>query len=469
MIDRLSFGFHNPNHAAALACALLPLCFGWRRAAWVGRGVAGGLFAVLLLTQSRTGLIVAALEWAAWWTMRRGKCGFQIPDLRSRMGFRGQGAVFGDRALAWLGKLAVVVLAVGLSLWRLGPRLALDGSILNRPKIWLAGLRLFAANPDGVGLGNSGALASAFLLPGDVPEVRTLVSSHLTLLAECGWLVGWAYLAFLALALCGVRRSPRVGLAFAGLALSACSSTVFDWPVLFGCASQGGLGGTNLALSWLTLALFAVFGARLIIKPTYPPAKQPEGAARRGAFNAENEEERRRGEASTDFTDSHGLWEGASANLHESSPVSIRDNPCQFVDRNSADGVSATLNTEVAENRRHGEVATDFTDSHGLRRRCLRRLTRRMRRSGGTEKHPRISRIHTDREMGYPRINMNRHKSKSVRIRVNPWTKLRQTRGLRRLTRRKRREKDTERGKMFSTGLTRLTGLKEKGQARQIL
>lgn len=30
MIDRLSFGFHNPNHAAALACALLPLCFGWR-------------------------------------------------------------------------------------------------------------------------------------------------------------------------------------------------------------------------------------------------------------------------------------------------------------------------------------------------------------------------------------------------------------------------------------------------------
>ena len=36
--------------------------------------------------------------------------------------------------------------------------MALDGSMLNRPKIWLAGLRLFAASPDGVGLGNSGAL-----------------------------------------------------------------------------------------------------------------------------------------------------------------------------------------------------------------------------------------------------------------------------------------------------------------------
>lgn len=37
MIDCLSFGFHDPNHAAALACALLPLCLGWRRAAWAGR------------------------------------------------------------------------------------------------------------------------------------------------------------------------------------------------------------------------------------------------------------------------------------------------------------------------------------------------------------------------------------------------------------------------------------------------
>ena len=39
-VDRLSFGFHNPNHAAALARALPPLCLGWRRAAWDGRGLA---------------------------------------------------------------------------------------------------------------------------------------------------------------------------------------------------------------------------------------------------------------------------------------------------------------------------------------------------------------------------------------------------------------------------------------------
>ena len=176
-----------------------------------------------------------------------------------------------------LGKAAVAALAVGLPLWWLAPRLALDGSILNRPKIWLAGLRLFAANPDGVGLGNSGALASAFLLPGDVPDVRTLVSSHLTLLAEGGWLVGWAHFAFLALALCGLRRSPRVGLAFAGLVLSACASTVFDWPVLFGFAAQGGLGAANRILSWLTLALFVVFGVWLIVKSATQTGRRGEG------------------------------------------------------------------------------------------------------------------------------------------------------------------------------------------------
>ena len=276
IMDRLSFGFHNPNHAAALACALLPLCLGWRRAAWAGRGLAAGLFVALLLTQSRTGLLVAALEWAAWWALRRGDGGFHISDLRDRMGFRGQRAVFSGRVFVWLGKLAVVSLAVGLSLWWLGPRLALDGSILNRPKIWLAGLRLFAANPNGVGLGNSGALASAFLLPGDVPDVRTLVSSHLTLLVEGGWLVGWAHFAFLALALCGVRRSPRVGLAFAGLALSGCSSTVFDWPTLFDFAERGGLGTVNWALSWTMFALFLGLGAWLAAgSARRPPSARP--------------------------------------------------------------------------------------------------------------------------------------------------------------------------------------------------
>lgn len=265
MCDRPSFGFNNPNHAAALACALLPLCWGWRRGIWLGRIIATTLFIAIVLTQSRTGLIVAALEWAAWWAMRRENGGFQILDFRRRIGFRIGIAVFSSLSPAWLGKLAVVAIAVGLSLWWLWPRLAIDGSILNRPEIWLAGLRLFAANPAGVGHGNSGALVSAFLLPDSIPNVRTLISSHLTLLAEFGWLAGWAWAAFVMLALSGLRQRPRIGIAFAGLVLSAGAATVFDWSVLFDSAAHGGLGWANRALSWMTFALFIAIGIRILL------------------------------------------------------------------------------------------------------------------------------------------------------------------------------------------------------------
>ena len=247
-VTRLGLGFTNPNHAAAALCALLPLCWGWRRHAWLGYSLAAALFAMLLLTQSRTGILVAGLEAAAWWWFvgRRAGCTARAPRRR-----RWPWAVAG---------LAVV----GFSLWWLGPRLALDGSILNRPKIWLAGLRLFAANPGGVGLCNSGTLASAFLLDDGVPEVRTLVNAHLTLLAECGWFVGWAWGAFIALALTGLKESPRIGFAFAGLVASGCSATVFDWAVLLDFAEQGGLEWTNWILSWGMFAFFIGCGTWLV-------------------------------------------------------------------------------------------------------------------------------------------------------------------------------------------------------------
>ena len=241
---RIALGFHNPNHAAALVCALLPLGWGWRGR--LGRVLSGGLFAMLLLTQSRTGLLVAGLEVGAWWwTSRRGAARSASAPYRRR----------------WLWIVPLVL--AGLALWWMGPRLVLDDSILNRPKIWLAGLQFFAANPSGVGLGNSGTLASAFLLDG-IPEVRTMISAHITLLAEFGWIVGWVWLAFIGLALCGVRECPRVGIAFTGLVLSGCSSTVFDWPVLFDFAEQGGLGMMNWVLSWSMFAMFMGFGVWLI-------------------------------------------------------------------------------------------------------------------------------------------------------------------------------------------------------------
>ena len=235
---RWSFGFANPNHAAAAICALFPFCWGWRGGwRWAGRIAGVALCAMLAMTYSRTGMAVLAMEAAALWL------------LQSRSSFstqRRRGAECAEDALELtrcartsesltqklknsntqtllLGSLSVLAVMF-LTLWWMWPRLALDGAILNRPKIWLAGLRLFAANPMGVGFGNSGEIASAFMLPDGI-TVRTLVNSHLTLLAGMGALVGGAWLAFIALGLGVGRTMRRTWVAFAGLAVSAFSAS----------------------------------------------------------------------------------------------------------------------------------------------------------------------------------------------------------------------------------------------------
>ena len=93
-----------------------------------------------------------------------------------------------------------------------------------------------------------------------------MISAHITLLVEFGWFVGFAWFAFISLAILGLRQSPRVGIAFAGLVISGCSSTIFDWPVLFDIADFGGLGVTNWILSWAMFLLFVVFGFYLSLK-----------------------------------------------------------------------------------------------------------------------------------------------------------------------------------------------------------
>jgi hypothetical protein len=141
--------------------------------------------------------------------------------------------------------------------------LVLDGAVMNRPKIWLAGLKLFAANPLGVGFGRSGEIASAFMLPDGI-TVRTLVNSHLTLLVEVGVFVGGAWLAFIALALCVGWKLRRTWVAFAGLALSAFSASVFDRHVLFDFKEMGGFGLVNFALAWGLFGAFVVMGVAMM-------------------------------------------------------------------------------------------------------------------------------------------------------------------------------------------------------------
>ena len=234
------FGFHDPNHAAAAICAVLPFLWGWRRFAWIGWTLSAAFLCALALTYSRTGLLVAAIEVIVWAIVAR----------RS--------------AAALLFTCLGVAVVTGVVVSRFAP----DAGVMNRLEIWWAGLKLAAANPSGVGFGNSGLLVSTFMLDGI--EVRTLVNSHLTLLAEQGWVVGCAWAAFIAAALAGGwRRYPRRWIAFLGLTVSAFASSVFDWHVLFDFTSHGGRGALNFALSWLLFGAFLVMGKGLALERLY--------------------------------------------------------------------------------------------------------------------------------------------------------------------------------------------------------
>ena len=259
---RFGFGFCNPNHAAALICALAPFCWGWRGVRrWCGYAAFAALCVALALTYSRTGIAVLAMEMASWGAMnwRGGIFGRDKsrPSRNGRAGARPSRCCF-----------AAATVALAAVAWWMRGRFAVDGAILNRPVIWLAGLRLFAANPLGVGFGRSGEIASAFLLP-DGMAVRTLVNSHLTLAAETGAFAGFAWLVFVSLTLALGAKFRRAWIAFAGLALSAFSSSVFDWHVLFDFAEMGGLPHSNFLLSWATLILFAGTGVAMIARSTF--------------------------------------------------------------------------------------------------------------------------------------------------------------------------------------------------------
>ena len=239
---RLGYGFYNPNHAAALICALLPFLWEWCfrteqkliRIAPILLTLL--LTAALIFTFSRTGIAVMILEALLYGALKR------------KINWK------------WIGAFAVVTLIL-VFLSGVWMRFRLDGAVMNRPKIWLAGLQLFAANPLGVGGGNSGKLATAFLLPDGI-QCRTLVNSHLTFLVEYGIVFGFIWFAILLYALSRGVGKTAFFCSLVGLAVSALSASVFDPGVLFDFQSYGDLPLLNFILSWgiflLYFALIAV-------------------------------------------------------------------------------------------------------------------------------------------------------------------------------------------------------------------
>lgn len=234
---RYGFGFYNPNHAAALICAIFPFLWGWKRYGYLGWGLSFLLAVPLCMTFSRTGVAVLFFELAAWLVFTR---------------FRNWKIIAGIA----LGLLSLLLL------WGVWNRFVIDGAVANRPSIWLAGLKLYAANPQGAGVGNSGKIVSAFLLDGIT--CRTLVNSHLTLLAEGGIVAGVLWSFMIVLSLMNGTDKPRCWCAFAGLTLSAMASSVFDWDLLTDFRSFGELGTVNFLLSWGLFVLFCGLAVRLL-------------------------------------------------------------------------------------------------------------------------------------------------------------------------------------------------------------
>ena len=228
-IVRQGFGFYNPNHAAALICAIFPFLWGWKKYAWIGWILTFLLTVPLVMTYSRTGVLVLGFELAAY---------FIISKIKNR-----------KLITSIAGGILLILLIGGIF-----GRFAIDKAVTNRPEIWLAGLKLYAANPLGVGLSNSGMIVSNFML--ENIQCRTLVNSHLTLLTEFSIFSGFFWFSFIFYALFSGVKKPRTWCAVAGLCISATSASIFDWNLLSDFQNFGELPLLNFVLSWLMLLLF---------------------------------------------------------------------------------------------------------------------------------------------------------------------------------------------------------------------
>ncbi len=244
---RYGFGFYNPNHAAALICVVLPFVWllflqpqFWKK--FAGFLLSAVLVYALATTYSRSGLVVLALEAVAF---------LAATKLKSWEPF------------AVLGVIVVgVAVVLGVS-----ERFTIDASASNRLQIWQAGLSIFAANPFGVGLGNSGKIAMAFLLPDGI-NCRTLVNSHLTLLCEYGIFICALWLTFIAYAISGGFKKPSrlkiaAVIAFCGLSVSATFASVFDFEVLLYPQRFGHFTPLNVVMQWVNFVAFLALGTYL--------------------------------------------------------------------------------------------------------------------------------------------------------------------------------------------------------------
>ncbi len=183
---RWSFGFQNPNHAAALIAIFIPLFWGMRKM-FTGKIVFTCIFIIeillylaLIATMSRTGIIAIVLGGAFFFYLTHKHWGRKLDG----------------KSLLRTGLIAasafVILFAFGILKrhysWISSP----DDSVLNRLILWQGGLQMLADNPFGVGTGLSGTIFTDFYQPpGANIAYRTMVNSFLTFIVEQGILMSF--------------------------------------------------------------------------------------------------------------------------------------------------------------------------------------------------------------------------------------------------------------------------------------
>lgn len=207
---RWSYGFDNPNKAAAFLATLLPFVWLFARLAWklrgrwmraaalvVGTGVLLAGWWLLFNTLSRGGIVAAFGAFAY--------IGWREYSVREKTG---------KQKVVWY---LVLLCAVGTLFASTGAAergfhgvTTEDRSVSNRWPLWKGGLEMASENPRGVGAGNSGAIYMQWYQPLDMTaRYRTLVNSYLTFLAEQGF-AKFGGASFLVLALWfGTRTAHR--------------------------------------------------------------------------------------------------------------------------------------------------------------------------------------------------------------------------------------------------------------------
>jgi O-Antigen ligase len=179
---RFSYGWENPNHAAAVIACLIPLMWALREVAdrrssesGIQCAIIGEVFSFLLLvaTCSR-GALVGLLAALLCFHCRSRRLTFFGPKK--------------DRLLWW----RIAAGGIGVLSSGLGSRFAIiatgDASVANRLSLWIGSLKLVAASPlKGWGSGESGIAFMNWVQSLDHSEVYSgVVNSYLQVLVEYG-------------------------------------------------------------------------------------------------------------------------------------------------------------------------------------------------------------------------------------------------------------------------------------------